>query len=70
MISIQIRGLEAIARALGEGFDLGPSLERVGAIAEAGWKRRVHTVTRKYQGSLGHVVQDLASAWALYAVPG
>lgn len=57
MIRIEVRGIAAITRGLGQDFDLTPALERAGAVVEAGWKRRVHTVTRKYQGSLGHVVQ-------------
>jgi hypothetical protein len=64
MISIKVRGLAEITRALGDpnllGSALRPALERAGTIVEAGWKRRVHTVTRKYQGSLGHRVDDLS----------
>src|SRR3990167_8398515 len=64
MISIKVRGLAEIPRALGDptllDSALRPALERAGTIVEAGWKRRVHTVTRKYQGSLGHRVDDLS----------
>ena len=56
MIRIEVRGIEALTRALQGDFDLTPALEKAGAIVEAGWKRRVHTVTRKYQGSIGHRV--------------
>ena len=60
MISIKVRGIEAITRALGESFDLGPALERAGTIVEAGWKHRVHQVTGKYQGSIGHRVDGMS----------
>ena len=63
MIKVEVRGLAAIPRALGDpnllGSAMGPALERAGTIVEAGWKRRVHTVTRKYQGSLGHKVDGM-----------
>lgn len=58
MIRITVRGDERIRQMLAGALDnLGPGLEKAGAIVEAGWKRRVHTVTRKYQGSLGHRVE-------------
>lgn len=59
MIRIEVRGIGKITRALQSDFDITPALEKAGAIVEAGWKRRVHQVTRKYQGSLGHVVQGM-----------
>jgi hypothetical protein len=63
MISIKVLGLAEITRALGDpnllDAAMGPALERAGTIVEAGWKRRVHQVTRKYQGSLGHKVEGL-----------
>ena len=60
MIRIEVRGLNQIKNALSADFDLGPRLEKAGAIVEAGWKRHVHTVTRKYQGSLGHRVDGMS----------
>ena len=60
-ITIQVKGAAEIARKLGDpnllSGALGPGLRRAGVILEAGWKRRVHTVTRKAQGSLGHKVE-------------
>ena len=61
MIRIEIRGLAQIRDALSGGLgDLTPGFEKAGAIVEAAWKRRVHTVTRKYQGSLGHHVDGMS----------
>ena len=60
-ITIQVKGAAEIARKLSDpsllSGALGPGLRRAGTILEAGWKRRVHTVTRKAQGSLGHKVE-------------
>jgi hypothetical protein len=61
MISIQIKGLGQIVSALSTGIgELNPGFEKAGAIVEAGWKRRVHQVTRKYQGSIGHRVSGMS----------
>lgn len=61
MIRIEVRGLSQIVNALQAGIgDLSPGFEKAGAIVEAGWKRRVHQVTRKYQGSIGHKVDGMS----------
>lgn len=61
MIRIEVKGLNQIVTALQAGIgDLSPGFEKAGAIVEAGWKRRVHTVTRKYQGSIGHRVSGMS----------
>ena len=63
-IRIEVKGAAEIARALGDrGFidhAIAPGLRRAGVIVEAGWKRRVHVVTRKAQASIGHRVEGLS----------
>lgn len=59
MIRITVRGVDRIASGL--RTPLGNSgFERAGAIVESNWKPRIHTVTRKAQGSIGHVVQGMS----------
>lgn len=63
MLRIEVRGLKEIARVLGDTHLVDqatqPGLRRAGVIVEASWKRRVHRVTGKYQGSLGHEVEPM-----------
>jgi hypothetical protein len=58
-ISIAVHGINEVTRRLSQplGDALTPGLRRAGVILEAGWKRRVHVVTRKAQASLGHKVE-------------
>jgi len=63
MIRIEVRGLNEIVRALSDpnliAEAVAPGFERAGTIVQAAWQRRAHTVTRKYQSSIGHVVSGL-----------
>lgn len=59
-MKVVIKGLDELRRDLGDPdlFDdaLRPAFKKSGVVVEGSWKDKVHKVTRKYQGSLGHEV--------------
>ena len=55
-IQVKINGIEALTKGLGQGLDaaLRPAFKVAAVIVEGSARRKVHTVTRKLQGSLSH----------------
>jgi HK97 gp10 family phage protein len=60
--SVTVKGLDRAIREM-RGLEeviedgLRPGFERAGTIVEGSWKTKVHKVTRKYAGSIGHKVE-------------
>lgn len=55
-ISIQVKGIKEITRSLGGDLDrvLRPAFQKSAVLIEGSARGKVHTVTRKLQGSLGY----------------
>ena len=60
-LRVQVRGAKELARTLGDGnlLDraLRPGFQKSAVVVEGAARAKVHTVTRKLQGSLGYEMQ-------------
>ena len=72
-IRVQVKGARELARAFGSGdlMDrmLRPGFAKSAVVVEGAWKSKVHTVTRKYQGSLGHELEGRGASLEAHIGP-
>jgi hypothetical protein len=70
---VQVKGARELARAFGSGdlMDrmLRPGFKKSAVVVEGAWKSKAHTVTRKYQGSLGHELEGRGASLEAHIGP-
>jgi hypothetical protein len=60
-LKVTVHGAKELSRAFGDDSFLDralrPGFAKSAVVVEGSWKSKAHTVTRKYQGSLGHELE-------------
>ena len=71
-LRITVKGARELAHAMGGDFldrALRPGFTKSAVVVEGAWKQKAHTVTRKYQGSLGHEIEGEGASLAVRIGP-
>ena len=73
MIRVQVKGARELARSFGDNSFLDralrPGFTKSAVVVEGAWRGKVHTVTRKYQGSLGHELEGRGASLEAHIGP-
>ena len=71
-LRITVKGARELAHAMGGDFldrALRPGFTKSAVVVEGAWKQKAHTVTRKYQGSLGHELEGRGASLEAHIGP-